>query len=79
MEYYILPLIIQALNGNGLCMQSHRIDSDEFVIERALACLKSLTELGLLSKSRICTLIGYASPLLLHPNRWIRNGIVHRL
>ncbi|SJM87486.1 related to serine/threonine-protein kinase VPS15 [Zygosaccharomyces bailii] len=61
LEQYILPLLIQTIT-----------DPDELVVANVLQSLKDLCKTGLVEKRffyDICTTI---SPLLLHPNNWIR-------
>ncbi|KAK6098874.1 Serine/threonine-protein kinase [Batrachochytrium dendrobatidis] len=65
LDEYILPLMVQALT-----------DSEEFVVEKVLGSLTSLAELGLISKIKIKELCVTVLPLVCHPNRWIRYGVV---
>ncbi|KAL1922119.1 uncharacterized protein VTP21DRAFT_10761 [Calcarisporiella thermophila] len=65
LEEYILPLTIQALT-----------DSEEFVVEKVLASLTSLAELGLFQKIKLWELVGIVAPLLCHPNIWIRYWVI---
>ncbi|KAI9096422.1 hypothetical protein DFS34DRAFT_581299 [Phlyctochytrium arcticum] len=82
LEEYILPLMIQALTGKFLSFYRLRhyakllIDSEEFVVEKALNALTSLAELGLLQKPRLKELANIISPLMLHPNTWTRFGAI---
>ncbi|CAO3616553.1 unnamed protein product [Cunninghamella echinulata] len=65
LEEYILPLMIQALT-----------DPQEFVVEKVLNSLTSLADLGLFQKMKLWELIGIISPLICHPNMWIRYGAI---
>ncbi|KAH6570246.1 hypothetical protein BASA60_007850 [Batrachochytrium salamandrivorans] len=65
LDEYILPLMVQALT-----------DSEESVVEKVLSSLTSLAELGLISKLKIKELYATVLPLVCHPNRWIRYGVV---
>ncbi|CAO3608965.1 unnamed protein product [Cunninghamella blakesleeana] len=65
LEEYILPLMIQALT-----------DPQEFVVEKVLNSLTSLADLGLFQKMKLWELIGIISPLICHPNMWIRHGAI---
>ncbi|KAI8926108.1 hypothetical protein BC831DRAFT_246086 [Entophlyctis helioformis] len=65
LEEYILPLMVQALT-----------DAEEFVVEKVLNSLTSLAELGLIAKSKLRELCTSVLPLVCHPNRWIRYGVV---
>ncbi|KAI9347770.1 hypothetical protein DFJ73DRAFT_451681 [Zopfochytrium polystomum] len=65
LEEYILPLTIQALT-----------DAEEFVVEKVLASLTSIAELGLLQKQKLKEFAATIMPLLCHPNVWIRNGAI---
>lgn len=49
-------------------------DESEFVVAGAVNCLSSLCDLGLFKKHRMLEIIDKTSPLLLHPNTWIRYG-----
>lgn len=63
LEQYVLPLLLQSLN-----------DPDEMVIERDLNCLTSLSELGLIRKQKILSILQQTLPLIFHPNIWIRKS-----
>ncbi|KAI8081764.1 uncharacterized protein BX664DRAFT_388695 [Halteromyces radiatus] len=65
LEEYILPLMIQALT-----------DAEEFVVEKVLNSLTSLADLGLFQKMKLWELVGIVSPLICHPNIWIRYGAI---
>ncbi|KAI8066486.1 hypothetical protein BC940DRAFT_368091 [Gongronella butleri] len=65
LEEYILPLMIQALT-----------DAEEFVVEKVLNSLTSLADLGLFQKMKLWELVGIISPLVCHPNIWIRYGAI---
>ena len=54
-------------------------DPEDIVVGRALRCLSSLCELGLLGKSHFFDLAEKVCPLLFHPGTWIRRGAVHYL
>jgi phosphoinositide-3-kinase regulatory subunit 4 len=61
LKEFILPCILQAL-----------YDSEEFVIEQALNGLVALCELGMFEKRTLINLARKISPLLHHPNTWVR-------
>eukprot|EP01133_Synstelium_polycarpum_P006411 gene6411-7437_t len=65
LESFIYPMTLEALT-----------DEEEFVTEKALASLAELCELGLFRKAILLELLVKASPLLLHPNTWIRYGVI---
>ncbi|KAI8056579.1 hypothetical protein BDF22DRAFT_666984 [Syncephalis plumigaleata] len=65
LEEYILPLMVQSL-----------ADSEEYVIERALSAMTSLTSLGLFQKSTVRELASTVAPLMCHPNDWVRWGAI---
>lgn len=52
------------------------VDPEEFVIEKVLNALASLTELGLFQKSSIVDLARIIVKLIVHPNTWVCNGAV---
>ena len=54
-------------------------DPEDIVVERALRCLASLCQLGLLGNAHTLDLAGKVSPLLYHPGAWIRRGTVQYL
>jgi phosphoinositide-3-kinase regulatory subunit 4 len=55
------------------------IDQEEFVVERVLAALRSLVELGLLDRMRVREFVMATTPILFHPNRWLRNNVIQFL
>ncbi|CUS23872.1 LAQU0S12e01926g1_1 [Lachancea quebecensis] len=61
LEQYILPLLIQTVT-----------DSEELVVVTVLKSLKLLCIIGLIQKKYFFDISGIISPLLLHPNIWIR-------
>ncbi len=63
LEEYLLPLIMQSIH-----------DAEEFVVQRVLKSLISLSELRLIEKTRLREILGTVLPLMCHPNPWIRNG-----
>eukprot|EP01132_Coremiostelium_polycephalum_P010002 gene10002-12267_t len=65
LESFIYPCIILALT-----------DEEEFVTEKALSSLAELCSLGLLRKAILLELLLKTSPLLLHPNTWIRYRVI---
>eukprot|EP00002_Diphylleia_rotans_P021597 TRINITY_DN4200_c0_g1_i1.p1 TRINITY_DN4200_c0_g1~~TRINITY_DN4200_c0_g1_i1.p1 ORF type:complete len:1490 (+),score=267.46 TRINITY_DN4200_c0_g1_i1:48-4517(+) len=65
LESYILPCILQALG-----------DDEEFALEKSLSCLASLSELGLFRTTTLVEILEKVTPLLVHPNLWIRHGAV---
>ncbi|KAI9297523.1 ARM repeat-containing protein [Neoconidiobolus thromboides FSU 785] len=65
LEEYILPLMIQAIT-----------DSEEFVVEKVLTSLTLLCQRKLFSKITLWDLIHIISPLLGHPNVWIRYAAI---
>eukprot|EP01087_Luapelamoeba_hula_P016325 TRINITY_DN5016_c2_g1_i1.p1 TRINITY_DN5016_c2_g1~~TRINITY_DN5016_c2_g1_i1.p1 ORF type:complete len:1525 (+),score=308.28 TRINITY_DN5016_c2_g1_i1:135-4577(+) len=65
LEKYILPCINHALT-----------DEEEFVIDKAVNCFASLCELGLFRKQILFNIAEETVAMLLHPNTWIRFGVV---
>lgn len=65
LETFILPCIQQALS-----------DREEFVVDQAVSALSVLIELGLFSKHVMIDLCEKVAPMLLHPNVWIRFGVI---
>ena len=51
-------------------------DSEEAVCCRAVDALSALTELGLLQTQELSKVLQHATPLLVHPNLWIRHAAV---
>ena len=81
LEEYILPLLTQAITGLSQSpLLTLRvlivIDPEEFVIEKVLNALASLTELGLFQKSSIVDLAKIIVKLIVHPNGWVSNAAV---
>ncbi|GAA98823.1 uncharacterized protein L969DRAFT_104294 [Mixia osmundae IAM 14324] len=60
-DRYLLPFFIQATS-----------DSEEFVIARSLASLKTMIELDLISRERLNEVVGATLCFLCHPNDWLR-------
>ncbi|XP_067950681.1 phosphoinositide 3-kinase regulatory subunit 4-like [Watersipora subatra] len=58
------PLIEQSLT-----------DTEEFVITKCLHALRALFTMPLMEKSVICKFLVSITPLLSHPNQWIRYGV----
>eukprot|EP00727_Mastigamoeba_balamuthi_P002364 m51a1_g12124 hypothetical protein (1463) ;mRNA; f:75-5247 len=65
LESFILPCIQQALS-----------ETEEYVVEQAIGSLACLCELGLFRKQMMFEICERCSPLLLHPNAWIRFGAI---
>ncbi|EGG21037.1 putative protein serine/threonine kinase [Cavenderia fasciculata] len=65
LESFIYPMTLEALT-----------DEEENVTERAIAALCELTDLGLFRKAILLEILSRSSPLLLHPNDWIRYGTI---
>ncbi|GAM27383.1 hypothetical protein SAMD00019534_105580 [Acytostelium subglobosum LB1] len=65
LESFIYPMTLEALT-----------DEEEFVTEKALTSLSELCELGLFRKAILLELLAKSTPLLLHPNTWIRYGVI---
>lgn len=61
LEQYILPLLVQTIT-----------DSEELVVANVLQSLKDLCKTGLVGKRFFYDIGTTVSPLLLHPNVWIR-------
>ncbi|MPC17628.1 Phosphoinositide 3-kinase regulatory subunit 4 [Portunus trituberculatus] len=59
------PLLLQGLS-----------DAEESVVVAAIEAMTSLTELGLFPTHLQCDLLTHTSPLLIHPNLWIRQSVV---
>eukprot|EP00127_Corallochytrium_limacisporum_P003996 Clim_evm45s156 gene=Clim_evmTU45s156 len=64
-EQYVGPLIEKGLT-----------DPEEFVIDSGLRSLQSLCEMPLFSVAMLKSIVRTVSPLLCHPNKWIRKGAV---
>ena len=60
---FLLPLLIMALT-----------DPQEFVVERVVSTMATLTELGLINRNKLKELAKLTGPLLIHPNEGIRQG-----
>jgi len=58
------------------CIQQALADKEEFVVDQAVAALACLIELGLFSKHVMIDLCEKVAPMLLHPNVWIRYGVI---
>lgn len=54
-------------------------NSDEFVIYSAMKCFESLIEESQIDKNVIIEIFRHASPFLIHPNTWLRAGVVRIL
>uniref|UniRef100_A0A0K0FXZ9 non-specific serine/threonine protein kinase n=1 Tax=Strongyloides venezuelensis TaxID=75913 RepID=A0A0K0FXZ9_STRVS len=54
-------------------------NSDEFVIYSAMKCFESLIEESQIDKNVIIEIFRHASPFLIHPNTWLRSGVVRIL
>jgi hypothetical protein len=65
LETFILPCIQQAL-----------LDKEEFVVDQTIAALACLCELGLFKNHTMIDLCEKCLPMLLHPNVWIRYGVI---
>ena len=63
LEEFILPLMVQALT-----------DPEEFVVERVLRSLSSMSELGLFQRNKVWELIDTVGRFTMHPNLWIREA-----
>lgn len=57
-------------------LQQGLSDTEEFVIVKAFNSMTNLTELGLLQKTTLYELMLETASFLVHPNLWIRHGIV---
>jgi phosphoinositide-3-kinase regulatory subunit 4 len=57
-------------------LQQGLSDAEEYVIHRTLQSLTTLTSLKFLDKSLLFQLLGESSPLLSHPNPWIRDSLI---
>eukprot|EP00298_Acanthocystis_sp_HF-20_P014140 c20652_g1_i1.p1 GENE.c20652_g1_i1~~c20652_g1_i1.p1 ORF type:complete len:1457 (+),score=612.94 c20652_g1_i1:607-4371(+) len=58
------------------CIFGKIYDPEEFVVERVINCLSSLCEVKLFSNKSLMTIVDNLSPLLCHPNSWIRYNTV---
>jgi phosphoinositide-3-kinase, regulatory subunit 4 len=63
LEEFILPLMVQALT-----------DPEEFVVQRVLHSLASMSELGLFQRSKTWELVDVVGRFTMHPNTWIREA-----
>ncbi|KAH0569235.1 hypothetical protein GP486_000052 [Trichoglossum hirsutum] len=63
LEEFIMPLMVQALT-----------DPEEFVVEKVLRSLATMTELGLFQRSKVWELIDVVGRFTMHPNIWIREA-----
>lgn len=61
MEQYILPLLIQTLT-----------DTEEIIVVSVLKNLKDLIKTGFVAKTYFHDITKIITPLILHPNNWIR-------
>ncbi|SCU93278.1 LAME_0F03246g1_1 [Lachancea meyersii CBS 8951] len=68
LEQYILPLLVQTVT-----------DSEELVVVMILKSLKTLFNIGLVQKKYSFDVAKIVSPLLLHPNNWIRQFTLSQL
>lgn len=68
MEQYILPLIIQTIT-----------DEEELVVVSVLKNLKDLLKTRFVNKKYFYDITKFLSPLILHPNSWIRNFVLTTL
>ncbi len=57
-------------------LQQGLSDTEEFVIQKTLCALISLSELSLLQKPMLHEMMAEVVPFLCHPNVWIRQGAV---
>lgn len=64
-DQFILPCIVQSLT-----------DEEEFVIDKAVNSLAAFAELSLLKKHKLFEIAEKASPMLFHPNTWIRYAVI---
>lgn len=81
LELFLLPCITQALTGkitvHGSCSVANCIlDEEEFVIEKAVSSLSCLCEVGLFRKHILLEIVHKTASLLIHPNTWIRYGML---
>ena len=65
LESFVYPCILQALS-----------DKEEFVINKAINSLASMAHRGLFRQQTLYDIARKTSPLLLHPNVWIRNSSI---
>jgi phosphoinositide-3-kinase regulatory subunit 4 len=56
------------------CIENALADVEERVVARAIQCLTTLLQMGLLSKFVIVDIVTFVTPLLLHPLAAIRNA-----
>lgn len=83
LELFILPCITQALTGtcySSTILSSNlttQTDEEEFVVEKSVSCLACLCELGLFRKHILLEIVHKTAPMLLHPNTWVRYGIIY--
>ena len=65
LESFMYPCMLQGLN-----------DREDIVVSKSIICLYSLCEKNLFKKATLFDIIKKTQSLLLHPNEWIRFGIV---
>jgi len=68
LEEFILPLMVQALT-----------DPEEFVVQKVLHSLASMSELGLFQRSKTWELVDVVARFTAHPNIWIREAATNFL
>lgn len=56
------------------CVAVIGADEEEFVIDKAINCMGCLCELGLFRKPILINIAQKTTPMLFHPNTWIRFG-----
>eukprot|EP01105_Mastigella_eilhardi_P019529 TRINITY_DN459_c0_g1_i1.p1 TRINITY_DN459_c0_g1~~TRINITY_DN459_c0_g1_i1.p1 ORF type:complete len:719 (-),score=185.59 TRINITY_DN459_c0_g1_i1:99-2255(-) len=65
LESFILPCIQQAFS-----------DQEEFVVDKAIGSVACLCELNMFGRRTLFDLCEKLAPFLLHPNVWIRYGVI---
>ena len=65
LQAFVLPCILQALT-----------DVEECVVSAALQSLCRLAEVSLHSRASVLDIAAKISPLLCHPNSWVRHGAI---
>lgn len=66
LEEFVLPLMVQSM-----------ADPEEFVVERVIRSLCSMSEIGLFQRSTTWQLMNIIARFTIHPNIWIREAAVH--
>jgi phosphoinositide-3-kinase regulatory subunit 4 len=75
LEQYLLPLILQSVHGKKQELSFSKLsslDPENMVVAKVVAAFRSFVNLGTLDTPSIRKLCVKLTPLLMHPNPWIR-------